>query len=192
MKKLVLILICTLFSTFFGFSQSKEYFQLTPNGLTATDGKSYCVIQLEGSASELYNKVLRSIGRLYKSPKDVISQIENQQISLNAIRPMVTEYKFNGKTFIDAYYTLTIEFKDGRVRVFAPNIQKLADCRTGNEILFICEKLNPMTQVKDQSIYNYKDQSLRSPELKANIEKSFNDLIETLLFSKLEDTNDDW
>lgn len=64
---------------------------------------------------------------------------------------------------------MTIEFKDGRVRVFAPNIQKLADCRTDNEILFICEKLNPMTQVKDQS--------LRSPELKANIEKSFNALL---------------
>lgn len=191
MKKIALLLT-SLFISCAVFSQSKEYFKLTPNGFTSMDDKPYCVVQVEGTASEIYDKVLRSIGRLYNSPQTVASKVESQQISINAIRPNVTEYKFNGKTFIDAHYTLTIEFKDGRVRVFAPNIQKLADCRTDNEILFICEKLNPMTQVKDQSIYNFKDQSLRSPELKANIEKSFNALIETLLFSKLESSDDDW
>ena len=193
MKKIVSLIIGTVIACSAAFAQSNEFFKLTPNGFTAIDDKPYCVVQVDGTATEIYNKVLRSIGRLYNSPQTVASKVENQQISINAIRPHVTEYKFNGKTYIDAHYTLTIEFKDGRVRIFAPNIQKLADCRTDNEILFICAKLNPMTQIKDQSIYNYKDQSLRSPELKSNIENSFNELIETLLFSQFEDNVDeDW
>lgn len=191
MKRLFTLLLLAFLSTSL-FSQSKNYFKLTPNGLLSIDDKAYCVIQIEGTATELYNKVLRSIGRLYNSPDHVTSKVENQQISINAIRPMVTDFKFNGKTFIDAHYTLTIEFKDGRVRVFAPNIQKLVDCRTGGEILYICEKLNPMTQIKDQSIYNYKDQSLRSPEVKTKIENSFNELIDALLFSNMETTDDNW
>lgn len=43
-----------------------------------------------------------------------------------------------------------------------------------------------MIHVKDQSIYNYKDKSLRSPELKENIEKSFNELLCVAVWHKVD------
>lgn len=84
MKKIALLLT-SFFISCAVFSQSKEYFKFTPNGFTSMDDKPYCVVQVEGTASEIYDKVLRSIGRLYNSPQTVASKVENQQISINAI-----------------------------------------------------------------------------------------------------------
>ena len=44
----------------------------------------------------------------------------------------------------DAYFTLVIEFKDNRIRIFAPEIKHLMN-NYGVEILYICKKTSPLT-----------------------------------------------
>ena len=97
MKKIILsflwILLCNT-----AIGQVSSYFQLTPDGFRTNEGSTYFVIQQDGcSAADLYNRVLLSVGRQFKSPKDVISTVFNQQISINAIYPDIVKVKgFSG------------------------------------------------------------------------------------------------
>lgn len=124
-----------------------------------------------------------------------MSTVENKQITINAILTEVTLYKWNfASRCINAHYQLIIEFKDNRVRVFAPYIHKLFEPEYGHELLGICRKVDRMTQSKSQTIFGYKKKDLRNEKAKTDIEKSFNLLINELLFSENvgSDTDDNW
>lgn len=193
-KHLLLIAFCWI-AIISNAQQSEKYFKLTHDGFRSLDDKEYCIVQTEKSAIDMYNEVLLSLGRLANSPKDVISKVENKQIAINAYLYGSTIFKFNGsKTIMNAHYQLTIEFKDNRVRIFAPDILGLYDDQFGNEILFICTKINRLYQVKNQSIFDYKTKALRNEEQKNNLENSFNTLINSLLFSQYSNnsSNEDW
>lgn len=194
MKKHLLFILLFHIVTVSYAQQSETYFKLTPDGFRSLDDKEFYIIQTDKSAIDMYNEVLLALGRLANSPKDVISKVENQQIAINAYLLGATIFKFNGiKTTMNAHYQLTIEFKDNRVRVFVPDILGLYDDKYGNEILFVCTKINRLYQVKDQSIFDYKTKALRNEEQKNKLESSFNALINALLFSKYSDgTNEDW
>ena len=59
---------------------------------------------------------------MYKSPKDVISNIGDNIISIEGYATRV--FKYNSYS-CDILFTLTIEFKDGKVRYNAPNIKQM-------------------------------------------------------------------
>lgn len=193
MRKYFLLLLLLL-STITYAQKRDVYFELTPDGFVNVEDKSnFCIIQTDKKAEDMYNDVLLSLGRLYKSPKDVISTVENKQITINAILTQVTTYKWNfANRCINAHYQLIIEFKDNRVRVFAPLIHKLFEPEYGHELLGICRKISASTQSKSQTIWGYKKKELRNEKAKIDIENSFNSHINELLFSdKNEATNDD-
>lgn len=195
MKKHLLFIVLCCIAIISNAQQSEKYIKLTPDGFKALDDKEYCIVQTEKSAVDMYNEVLLSLGRLANSPKDVISKVENKQIAINAYLFGATIFKFNGiKTIMNAHYQLTIEFKDNRVRIFMPEILGLYDDKFGNEILFVCTKINRLYQVKNQSIFDYKTKTLRNEEQKNNLENSFNTLINSLLFSQYSNnsSNDNW
>ena len=189
MKKIILsflwILLCNT-----AIGQVSSYFQWTPDGFRINEGNTYTVIQQNGSsAADLYNRVLLSVERQFKSPKDVISTIANQQISINAIYPDIVKVKgFSGMA--DARFIVVFEFKDNRMRVIAPKILSFNN-EYGTEILYIWQKTNALTQTKDQSIFDYKTRNVRMTEYKTIIENAFNTLIHNLIYTT-NTNNDNW
>lgn len=174
----------------FVLGQHYQYFQLTPDGFKTAENTNYLVIEMDGSASELYNNVLLSIGRRFNSPKDVISSVQNKQISINAIYPNIVKVK-GGLGMANAYFGLVIEFKDNKIRIFSPEIKYLKN-DYGAEILYICKKTSALTQSKDQSIFDYKTFKIRSIEYKEAIETAFDLLIQDIIYSQNNTNNEDW
>ena len=189
MKKYYLSLLCIILYNI-TLGQHSQYFQLTPSGFKTVENTDYLVIQEDGSASELYNNILLSIGRRFNSPKDVVSLVQDKQISINAILPNIVKVK-GGLGMADAYFTLVIEFKDNRIRIFAPEIKHLMN-NYGVEILYICKKTSPLTQTKDQSIFDHKTLKVRNTEYKKAIENAFNLLMLDLIYLQNSSKDEDW
>ena len=192
MKKTLLFFLLLLSSS--TYAQKREvYFELTPAGfVNAEDKSNFCVVKTDKSAKDMYNEVLLSLGRIYNSPKDIMSTVENKQITINAILTQVTLYKWNfANRCINAHYQLIIEFKDNRVRIFAPHIHKLFEPEYGHELLGICRKIDRMTQSKTQTIWGIKKKDLRNEKAKIDNEISFNSLINELIFSENKGSGND-
>lgn len=88
------------------------------------DGKDYIVVKYDSlTAKDLYIVVKNNINQLYKSPKEVMSEVENTSINLRGYSesifyiPTTSPEKDCG-----GYYNLNFEFKDGRIKVHAPVI----------------------------------------------------------------------
>ena len=118
MKKIALLIAFSI-SQIICFGQ----FSLTKDGLVNTKNPEvpYIVLEFEGkSQEELYNLVHIYLNKIYLSPKDVLSVLENKSISINGISKDVIQVK--KRAFYDIRYTISIEFKDGRIRVNTPII----------------------------------------------------------------------
>ncbi len=107
-------------------AQNVVNFSLKSDGtFTTEDGKSYVVIEFEGkTAQDLYNTVKANVLTLYNSPQDVLNEIEPKNITIRALSDVLhSTYKL-GSAFTEykAMYTLVFQFKDGRIRVNAPEI----------------------------------------------------------------------
>lgn len=113
----ILLLIC-----FTVHAQFKAHFYLQPDGTFKTkDNANYAVVEYDGmSAEELYTMVKSNINSLYKSPKDVMSEVENTSITVRGYDKTITidKYGFSG------HYNLNFRFKDGKIRVTAPIIDE--------------------------------------------------------------------
>ncbi len=126
MKKFLFIILAALFYTTTISAQSD--FRLQPNGnFLAPDNKSYMVFEYpELSQQQLYEQFLVSISSCYVSPKDVISSVTNESISVNGHDDYFVSVKVMGqRLYLDASYVIKLYFKDGRVRVDAPVILSL-------------------------------------------------------------------
>lgn len=129
MKKQLLTALLSLASTIV-FAQETKYFDLISTGFVsqADHSKNYIVEDFkEINKSDLYKKSLLYFTKQFVSPKDVLSLVENETITINAIDKSSVQMKFLYlKPKWDVNYTLTIEFKDGRVKVSAMNVNKIS------------------------------------------------------------------
>jgi len=124
MKKLLYILL--LFSPILALAQSKGEFILTPNGFVNKDDVSlnYVLIDYPGeSQTDLYKKTLKYLNTQFTSPKDALSLVENESITINTIDNRVPVQGYAGLFTVN--YTLTIEFKDNKLRILAPSINQI-------------------------------------------------------------------
>src|SRR5690606_30506187 len=84
MRHSLLTIICLLWISGTAFGQ--KYFELTPDGfVNSTDHSSlYVVVDMAGKDQEsLYKDALLAISSFFRSPKDVISTVENEMITVN-------------------------------------------------------------------------------------------------------------
>lgn len=131
MKKFLLLVlfIGTTLTTCWAQEKHSVNFQLTENGsFIAPDGKNYFVFEYPNeSQSDVYNKYLVAITGIYVSPKDVISKVENQMISIKGYKSEAITNTLLGvfSSTYDIEYVLKFQFKDGKVKVEAPEIVKL-------------------------------------------------------------------
>lgn len=112
-------------------SQTIVKFNLKPNGtFLADDEKSFVVVEYNGkTAQELYSMVKSNVMTLYNSPKTVMSENEPISLSIRALSGVIHEtYKLGGG-FVSykAHYNLVFHFKDGRIKVDAPVIDRNLD-----------------------------------------------------------------
>lgn len=121
MKKLltgIFMLLCACVAS----AQDPVHFSLTRTGsFVSQDGTGFVVVPFEGkTTAELYNMVKNNIMSVYKDPKKVMSENENQTISVRGYGSIV----YKTVTFIprvfEGHYTIVFKFKDGRIRVDAP------------------------------------------------------------------------
>lgn len=111
-------------------AQNTVNFKLTPMGtFVAEDGQSYKIIEINGkSATELYSMIKTNATKIYKSPKDVLSENEPITLSIRALTEIYNGYKLPGGFITyNAFYNLLFHFKDGRIKVDAPIIDQRLD-----------------------------------------------------------------
>ena len=118
-----------LLSLFFSiglYAQVMVNFSLRPDGtFTTEDGNNFVVVEFEGkTAQELFNMVKANVLTLYNSPQEVLNEIESKNITVRAMSDVLhSAYKL-GSAFTEyrAMYTLVFQFKDGKIRVSAPEV----------------------------------------------------------------------
>lgn len=113
------------------FAQDLVKFSLKPDGTFQTsDGKSFAVIEYEGkTAQDLYNMVKANVLTLYNEPQNVLNEIEPTNITIRALSDVLySTYKL-GAAFVEyrAMYNLVFQFKDGKIRIDAPSIDRQLD-----------------------------------------------------------------
>ena len=123
MRALLLLLIISLFSK--PTIAQEKFFELTSHGFVSTQDttKLFSIYYYEGkSQSELYKKALVYINTLYVSPKDVISNVENETITINGVAKSTIRQNSLSPRF-DMNYTIVLMFKDNRIRIDAPTFR---------------------------------------------------------------------
>ena len=183
MKKFILGLCLLALSTGSAIAQS---FTLTSNGFVdeKNTDKSFVVVEVAGTQAELYNKTKAYLTSIYTSPKDVLSEAAPDLITVNGIQKDAVQKKAMGMAAVsyDMNYTLTIRFKDGKIRVDAPSFT-LADYTTNASKpikMVLCGKSNGgFGSEVINAIYNKKGE-LKAKYAKEALEAFFNGYVAKL------------
>lgn len=175
-------------------AQTLVNFYLKPDGTFQTnEGNSFVVIEYEGkTAQELFNLVKANVLTLYNNPQHVLNEIEPSNITIRALSDkLYSTYKL-GAAFVEyrAMYTLVFQFKDGRIRINAPLVDRQLDVTaTAVPIPKTFVSLIDDWFDKDGNVKKKKKDSV------AKIEMMFNYPINYLLGNLQQKTsteNDDW
>lgn len=130
------------------FAQNKVNFMVTaPDGkyVIENSDKNYYVFHYEGQTKEqLYAKTLVGVTKTFVSAKDVVTKVENTMISINAnkVNSYLIGNMFPTQNTIN--YNLEFEFKDGKIKVNAPEIICVKDKngKVGRISDFLCKSDN--------------------------------------------------
>jgi hypothetical protein len=180
MKILLAVLLLVSFN-------SKAQFILTSNGLTIQNEKEYFVLEFDKqSQKELYERALQYLHSKYNSPKDVLSIIEEKSITINA--KSLKSIRRNKLHVFNMNYSITILFKDGKVRFDKPTFRLTTNSSAGYQVLKV--KSNNSLNGSTLGIYNTKNK-LKSELAKNDLELFFNAFISDLK-SQLKKKDDSW
>jgi len=122
-----------------------------------------------------------AISKSYVSPKDVISKVEGESISINALSNTTIHTKAKPGLPYKLTYVLNIAFKGERVRIDTPSIIQMVfnNPNHGNWYLDISGKKKFL---QDSPIYVFnEDGKLIEPEAKKEIESALNEVVSGLL-----------
>jgi hypothetical protein len=88
---------------------------------TTPDGKDYDVAEFEGKdATDLFEMVNKHVALVYRSPKDVESNINDKIISIYGYARNCTIISWGIKMYLSFHYSLKFQFKDGKIRIEVP------------------------------------------------------------------------
>ena len=140
---------------------------------------------------QIYTKAQRGVAKAYVSGKDVMTNVPNEQISLNGIIYEATVRKPAGmKLPFNMKYTMTLEFKDGKMRINAPHILEIRQEATLGDVFMFLTKAEAGSSFFKLSYAIFKDDGrVNEKKHKENIENKTNELIASIL-EGMKDT--DW
>lgn len=155
------------------FSMPTFHFNPDATFTTSTENE-YIVYEAVGyKQNELYDAMLLGISKLFKNPDKVLTKVENQLITVNAI----SDYCVHYSKYVYAFsYTIKFQFKDGKIRVDTPIVN--AFIPTSGE-----HKDNVAGWIRTQKNYN---------EVKPGFEKGMNSEIYTFLTKSFSKEDTDW
>lgn len=126
MKK-SLIVIFSLWSLSI-YAQYSSSLRMNYDGnFTTQDGKDYDVAVVEGkNSTELFDMVKKNVALVYRSPKDVESNVDDKIISIYGYAPKCTYMSVPGwKYYLSFHYSLKFQFKDGKIRIETPKLYEM-------------------------------------------------------------------
>tara|TARA_Y100001951_G_C11155205_1_gene191536 strand:+ start:122 stop:658 length:537 start_codon:yes stop_codon:yes gene_type:complete len=178
MKKLITLLLLSVATA------AQAQFGLTPQGFTTADKKGYLVLEAEASQYDLYKATERYLHSIYTNPDKALSTIDGEMITIHAQQPQsVRRNKMHG---FDMAYSISLAFKDGKVKVDAPSV----------ELTAFTDKLQTLglqgsNSLNGSSLYIWNNKGkLKSPLAKSDLEAFFNAFVADL--EKALNTNDEW
>ena len=193
MKKLLIIALTSLISV----SASAQLFELTHKGFVDAQNKEkdFVVVPFEGKTQqEIFNLALEAIGKSFVSPNDRYSKVEYSQINLNGIYPNATTINRMGlKLNFDMHYNVIFEFKDGKMRINGPIINKIVrDAPFGAEQqFFLTTKERGSAMGGDKALFTTEGKVYEKKH-KANIEKAGNVIVDNILQKMKKASTSDW
>ncbi|MGB4776136.1 MAG: hypothetical protein WBP45_13235 [Daejeonella sp.] len=185
MKNLILLFTLILIA-----KSSFAQFELTPNGFVdkSNKEKDYIVLNFEGKSKvDLYKKSLVFLNKLYVSPKNVISAVEGEAISINGVEK--NSIRRTGMHRFSNNYTVSFEFKDGKIKVNAPGF-KLTSFAAGHEQTLYLVYSGFSIDGSEFGIYSKKGE-LKNEKAKNDLETFFNTYL-TNLETELNSKSDNW
>lgn len=93
----------------------------------AGDTDYYVVDMGKKSAHQLYMNVLSHISSIYRNPNRVISKVEDRSIVINGYADEISYFKDQEgySTSMSFQYRIELQFKDGKIRVNAPDLPEI-------------------------------------------------------------------
>ncbi|WP_394657556.1 DUF4468 domain-containing protein [Halosquirtibacter laminarini] len=137
------------------------------------------------SKSVLYQKSLIYFNSIYKSPKDVISSVEDQLITIHGV--IDKSIRRNSFHVFDMDYTITFQFKDGKVRINSPSFVLTAYTKNMQTLHVKWTKFS--FNGEHLGIYG-KNDKLKSARAKKDLEVFYNNYIKEYFTSIIQD--DEW
>ncbi|HXH99229.1 MAG TPA: DUF4468 domain-containing protein [Sphingobacteriaceae bacterium] len=167
-------------------------FSLTSSGfVSASDAsQTYVVFDAPGTnQQELYKKALIYLSGLYTSPKDAISPIDGEAITVNGFAKDAVKMKvlYLNPSW-DINYTLSFQFKDGKMRVMQPSFNQIRT-RTGD--IYRTASILPNAGQNNKEIYNRKGE-LKDPAAKAALETFINNFINVSIQAINKPSDNNW
>jgi len=151
-------------------------------GITSTDDKGYVVVNVEGSSSELYEKIRLYVNELMVNPDFSIVGDQNGKYL-----KWRTHTKLNGKYKYSMEYLTSVSFKDNKIKV-EYYLQEIKNHYTMNDTWLDVKYNSSYT-----SIYKKNGKGFtKFGELKSIIETYFNTILSELESSLNEENNEDW
>ncbi len=137
------------------------------------------------SASELKTSVYTILSSMFKSPKDAITNLNDNMIQLDGYTEGIFEDKLpiDGSTVLSHFFfSITIQFKDGKVRYNIPTLNKI-------HMKVVGSNTESISNISGVNMKDYLDgDSDKYAKLK-KIENYFNNLIASIN-AKLKQSND--
>ncbi len=186
------IAFTALFLSLVSLTSYSQSFNLTPSGFvsSADSTKNFIVVDAAGlSQAQLYKHSMLYLSSLYVSPKDVLSTIDNESITVNAIAKKAIKMKvlyLNPSWDVD--YTITFQFKDGRMRILQPSVNGM-NTFTGD--LYRTASIRGGSGRNHKEIYNGKGE-LKQKDGKENLELFINSYLHTAATGIIAVKEDKW
>lgn len=182
MKRIALLLALLLASL-----TVKAQFTVSPQGIINETGKDYVVYEFEGKTQqELFTATNVALHAMYVSPKDVLSIVENNSITINGVNPDIWRDRNMMSTVpsLTMNYTIVVEFKDGRIRIMNPTINRLIVPVSGTE--------TTSYNGSEYLGYLFKNDKAKHPKTNASIESSLNSLVNKIMSSITDQKKEEW
>ena len=169
---------------------SKAQFSLTPMGFVnpETPGKDYIVQEFPGKTQqEIYDAVVSYLYSIYVNPDVALSLAPNSSITINALASGAVP--INSLYSCDMRYTISLQVRDGRLRINAPNIVSMAQPYSGEEFYIV--GFGPLQCFVFNGIFNKKGK-LKNETAFAAVQAFFNGYISKLINGTLSGSDEDW
>lgn len=176
------------------FAQERAQFMLTKDGFisSADSSKNYIVMQFPGkSKDELFKRALTFLNTQFANPDRAISKVDGESITINGVADNAVFIKglFGLGLNYNLNYTETIEFKDGRIRIIAPSINRIYTY-TNNTVTSIHLLNGYEPGANNRDIFS-KNGKVKIESAKVNLENYFA-AWNTMLTNGIGKPNDNW